>query len=86
MTVKITYVVDTMTRGFEKQANTSQMKAYTLLNIKCLCFLWREQQKHSGGMAMGETMTVFTSAQALAGWPGFTQRSLVLRSLGLWSF
>lgn len=86
MTVNITYVVDTMTRGFEKQANTSQMKAHTLLNIKCLCFLWREQQKHSGGMRMGETMTVFTSAQALAGWPGFTQRSPVLRSPGLGSF
>lgn len=33
-----------------------------------------------------ETLAVFTIARVLAGRPGFTQRSLVLRSPGLGSF
>lgn len=33
-----------------------------------------------------EAMAVFTSARVLAGRPGFTQRSPVLRSPGLGSF
>lgn len=45
-----------------------------------------KEQRRSGGMRACETLAVFTITRVPAGWPGFTQRSPVLRSLGLGSF
>lgn len=44
------------------------------------------EEKSSREMRACETLAVFTITRVLAGRPGFTQRSLVLRSPGLGSF
>lgn len=50
------------------------------------CAIVGREQRRSGGMRACETLAVFTITRVPAGWPGFTQRSPVLRSLGLGSF